>query len=234
MRRILNRAKLVLITAIVIVSGLYLGRAIGVGSESGSLDLQPVTITELSPLSNAVEIGFNHSPDGPQVKVRVDAAGNGDVKTIKEALDIVQGGEIAIAGGRQVISNISIPPGVVLSGGYDPQTWTFSPHNHVTTLIPEDKSDSTALIKLMSGSALYAVVIDGADTAIDMEGDGAIVQGVGISHSRIGIIARRSARGVINYATLTHNLTGIVLEKDTEVSVQNSIFNKNTLGVTHL
>jgi hypothetical protein len=234
MRNFIFKAKPLLVAIAILAIGVFANRIMSSGDEPDALALQPISITSLSPSSNQVDIEFNHAPDGPQVMVRVDSAGGGDVKTITEALERVQSGEIAIASGRHSVSNLTIPPGVILSGGYDPQTWTFSPNNHVTTLVPEDPKDNSALIKLTSGSAIYAVVIDGADTAIDMAGDGVIVQGVGITHSRIGILARASARGVINYATLAHNKTGIILEKDTEVSVQNSIFNKNTLGVTQL
>ena len=234
MKAFLMRAKSLLLAMAIIVIGVVAQRFIVIGSESAGSDLQPVSITEVNSKANSVAIQFNHSPDGPQVKVRVDPAGGGDVKTIAEALKIIDDGEIAISAGRHMVQGLTIPAGVVLAGGYDPQTWTFSPDTNVTTLVPEDPKDSTALIRMLSGSVLYAVVIDGADTALDLDGDGVVVQGVGISHSRIGIMARSTARGVVNYVTLVHNQTAMIVEAESEISVQNTIFTNNYLGLISL
>jgi len=199
-----------------------------------SRPLAPVAIDSILTVPGGAEVRLSPSADAPRVTVRVDPRGGGDVATIEEAVRRATSGEIAVAAGTYEVDTLDLPPGVSLAGGFDPQTWRYDPARNLTVLAPRDSASALPLVRAHAGSRVSGLVLRDADVAVDLEGDGVVLEGLALSHCRIGVLARASARGIVNYATFVHDGTGLLLERGSEVAAQNSIFTQNGVGIERL
>ncbi len=192
-----------------------------------SQGLTPIEMLSLRPEAGSVRVTLSTTPDAPILAARVSASGGGDAATIEEALARVTSGEIGLAAGTYALSPIELPAGVSLAGGFDPQTWKLAPLENPVLLVPSDPDDARPLITLHAGSRLSGLTVRGAAYGIELVGDGVLVEGVGVSHCGLGLLARPESRGLITYTTFVRNTAGAVLDTGSDVALQNSIFHSN-------
>lgn len=228
-----TRTAALALLALVAAGGLLTRAARGSDDAPVPLPLRSVEVVRVRAQPGGAEIQLARSTDAPNVAVRVDPNGGGDVATIAEALARAKSGEVALAAGTYQVDALELPPGVSLAGGFDPQTWAHLPQLNPTVLEPRDPGSARALVRLTSGSRLSGLTVRGAGVCVELAGDGAVVQGVGLSHCGTGLLARSWARGLVTYSTFVHDQVGALVEPGSEVAVQDSVFQANDVALLH-
>jgi len=193
--------------------------------------IMPVDIDNVVADASGATVYYEPSVQEMKVAATVDPDGNGDYRTIAEALQSVDEGMVALAGGEYYVESITVPDGVILSGGWDnigfrTRNFTTNP----TYIFQTGSADS--LVQLAGDNAgLEGVILTGKNTC---------VKAFGRAHKITNNSFRECSIGIqvfgIAYAHIVNNTfygfdTGILLEDFSAAKIVNNIFKSGRIAI---
>lgn len=195
------------------------------------INMLPIDITRVVPDASGASLYYESSIQEMKVVATVDPNGNGDYRTVDEALKFIDEGVIAMAGGEYYVESIAVPNGVTLSGGWDSygfRTQDFV--NNPTYIFQIGNADS--LINLTGErSNIEGLIVTGQNTC---------VTAAGRAHKITNNVFRDCTTGIhifgVAYAHIVNNTfylfeTGILLEDFSASKIVNNIFKSGNIAI---
>ncbi|MDD4351365.1 MAG: PKD domain-containing protein [Candidatus Gracilibacteria bacterium] len=179
------------------------------------------SITEISPGAESVDIDWQASSALSAPAIRVDTEGKGDTTSITAALDLVQNGLIAVSAATYTETQFSIPAGVTLQGGYDPETWTWSPEQKTTL---QSSGGGDAFVALGEGSSLKGFVISAEGTCAKNFMSGAVISNNVFQLCETGLALGANSYTDVANNTFLGNKIGIHLSGSASLSADGNVF----------